>query len=170
MALSIMKTKFLFSILFAFLFASSITSCTNTFYSFNSEDAEESVANTVKSPQKKDYFSSLVSWKDVQEISKAPPANTDEVQEQLAESTDNWFYGPGVGRTMLNVGSIIVFPPYALYLLGNAGLTFAGYDPVYVTDALPEEPREKVLSVYDNVTSVPGKINAGIADREFHTE
>ncbi len=68
---------------------------------------------------------------------------------------------------MANVGTVVVFPPYALYLLGNAGLALAGYEPLYVTDALPGEARDAALTVYDGITSVPGRIAAGVAGEEF---
>lgn len=78
-----------------------------------------------------------------------------------------WFYGRGVGRTIANVGTVVLFPPYALYLLGNAGLALAGYEPLYVTSALPEGARQYTLAVYDGITSVPGRVTAGLAGEEF---
>lgn len=87
--------------------------------------------------------------------------------EQLEQAAESWFYGPGLGRTMLNVGTVVVFPPYALYLLGNAGLALAGYEPLEMTDALPEQPREYVVAAYDGVVSVPGRITAMVAGRDF---
>lgn len=95
--------------------------------------------------------------------SETPP---EELQAQLEQQAESWLYGPGIGRTMLNIGTTIVFPPYGLYLLGNAGLALAGLDPVYLTDILPETPRQEVLSVYDRVASVPGRVAASIAGRE----
>ena len=68
---------------------------------------------------------------------------------------------------MLNVGTVVLFPPYALYLLGNAGVAFAGYEPMYVTDALPEPARKEVLGLYNGVTGVPGRLNALVAGERF---
>jgi len=98
---------------------------------------------------------------------KSKPPTPDELEVILAEEGEKWFYGPGLGRTMLNVGTIVAFPPYAIYLVGNAGLKYAGYDPLYVTDLLPEEPREGVLEVYDGVTSVPGRLTSAASGRDF---
>jgi len=81
----------------------------------------------------------------------------------------HWLYGQGVGRTIVNVGTVVLFPPYALYLLGNAGLALAGYEPLYVTSALPEPARDYTLAVYDGITSVPGRITARIAGEEFQS-
>jgi hypothetical protein len=79
-----------------------------------------------------------------------------------------WWFGHGVGRTTTTIGTIVVFPPWGLYLLANAGIVLAGYEPMYITDALPEETRTNVLSVYDGVTSVPGRVNAAITGRKFY--
>jgi hypothetical protein len=95
------------------------------------------------------------------------PPEPEEVNLQLEEATTNWFYGPGIGRTTLNVGTVVAFPPYAIYLLGNAGLSLAGYQQLHITNALPESPRNFVLSFYDGITSVPGRVNAIIANREY---
>jgi hypothetical protein len=85
----------------------------------------------------------------------------------LEDLGNRWLYGPGLGRTAANVGTTVLFPPFALYILGNAGLQLAGYDPIYATDALPETPRETVLSFYDGITSVPGRVAALIAGRPY---
>lgn len=68
---------------------------------------------------------------------------------------------------MLNVGTVVLFPPYALYLLGNAGVAFAGYEPLYVTDALPEPAKKEVLGLYNGVTGVPGRLNALVAGERY---
>ena len=79
-----------------------------------------------------------------------------------------WLYGQGLGTSMVNISTSILFPPYAVYLLGNAGLEIAGLQTLYATDALPEKPRSFVLEFYDGVTSVPGRLAALIAGRAYH--
>ena len=101
---------------------------------------------------------------------KVAPPTGEQFSEQLSNSGHKWFYGGGIGRTIANVGTVVVFPPYALYLLGNAGLALAGYSPLYVSDLLPEQPREYVLGAYDGVTSVPGRLNALIAGESFQEQ
>ena len=98
---------------------------------------------------------------------KSEPPTPEEANRKLAQFGHDWFYGGGLGRTTLNVGAVVLFPPYALYLVGNACLQLADKDPIYVTDALPEKPREGVLRVYDEFTSVPGRITAGVSGEEF---
>lgn len=90
-----------------------------------------------------------------------------EVDEKLDQFARNWFYGQGIGKTMTNVGTVVIFPPYAFYVLGNAGLSLAGYEPLYITNVLPEDSRKPVLKVFNGVTSVPGRINAKVAGEEF---
>lgn len=95
------------------------------------------------------------------------PLKPEQAQEVLEETGKNWLYGQGLGSTILNVGAVVLFPPYALYLVGNGILSVSGYEPLYVTDALPETAREGYNEVYDGVTSVPGKLAAAAADEKF---
>ena len=68
---------------------------------------------------------------------------------------------------MLNIGTVVLFPPYAIYLLGNAGIAFAGYEPIYVTDALPAPAKKEALGLYNSLTGVPGRVNALVAGKRF---
>lgn len=95
------------------------------------------------------------------------PVPKEELETEFKNAGKDWFFGHGLGSTLLNVGGIVIFPPYALYLLGNAGLQLFGYSPLYVTDALPEPVHEPVMSVVDGVTGAPGRFNAIIFDEEF---
>ena len=98
---------------------------------------------------------------------KAEPVPTmDTIQTKAA----HWFYGPGVGKTMTNIGTVALFPPYVIYLIGNAALSLSGLQPMYMTDLLPDESRAGVLKVYNGVTSVPGRLTSSIAGREFEEE
>ncbi len=94
------------------------------------------------------------------------PPSPEEVSERLSNAAEGWFYGPGLGTAMLNVGIVVLFPPYILYLVGNAGLSLAGYEPLYPSDTLPGGAREEVLDAYNSVVSVPGDITSAIAGRE----
>jgi len=95
------------------------------------------------------------------------PPSPEESEQMLKTTAENWFFGEGLGKTALNVATVVVFPPYAFYLLGNAGLQIAGLEPLYVTDALPDTPREHVLAGYDSVTSIPGRVTALAAGTNF---
>lgn len=68
---------------------------------------------------------------------------------------------------MANVGTVIVFPPYALYLLGNAGLQLAGFEPLYVSEAIPGKAGKYVKGAYEDVTSLPGRLTSFVAGEEF---
>ena len=126
-------------------------------------------ACTVQKASSKSSFSNET-WRtdtppSVGEIAKA--VNEKTVDDKLEGMKDWWLYGPGMGRTMLNVGTTIIFPPYALYLLTNAGLSLSGYETIKPVEILPEEPKEIVNNTYDQVTSVPGRISALIGSREY---
>ena len=95
------------------------------------------------------------------------PPTVDEANKELEKQGENWLYGPGFGSTTLNIATCIVFPPYILYLLGNAGLEMAGYEPIHITDAVPDPANESVNEVYNQVVSVPGRIAAETAGEEF---
>ena len=91
----------------------------------------------------------------------------EEARQKLKEMGHDWFYGQGVGKTALNIGTVVVFPPYGLYLLSNAVLGLAGQQPLYITDILPEKPKEVWQGAYDEVTSVPGRVSAGLTGEQF---
>ena len=101
----------------------------------------------------------------LKEITKA--VNEKKVDEKLDGMTNWWLYGPGMGRTMLNVGTVIIFPPYALYLLTNAGLALSGFETIKPVEVLPDEPKEVVNKAFDDVTSVPGRVTAYFNDKEY---
>lgn len=100
-------------------------------------------------------------------VSYAAQTPTVDAEKKARELGENWFYGQGVGEAIMNVGTVAVFPPYALYVLGNAGLKYAGLNPLYVTNTLPEQPRKQVLQVYDSIASVPGRVNATLAGENY---
>lgn len=98
------------------------------------------------------------------------PMSPEKAQGVLSEMGENWLYGPGLGQTALNVGAMVVFPPYAIYVLGNSVLSMSGYEPLYVTDLLPDEERSEVNEMYDEVTTAPGRVSASLAGKEFRTK
>lgn len=96
-----------------------------------------------------------------------PPEKTGEL---LAESVSNWWHGPGLGRTALNVGTVALFPPYLFVIAGNAALTVGGYEPIGVSALLPEQGSKAWNTVYDGVTSMPGRVTAAVSDSEYVTD
>jgi len=97
------------------------------------------------------------------------PMPPDKAKEVLAEIGQNFAYGPGLGDAALNVGTAVVFPPYAIYLLGNALLSVSGYEPVTVASMLPEEQGKAWSRTYDSVVSGPGKVVAAVAGHEYRS-
>lgn len=85
-----------------------------------------------------------------------------------SELGSRWLYGAGFGRSLLNVGTSIAFPPYALYLVGNAGLEVSGLPTLYVSNALPKRPRGFIMSFYEGITSVPGRLAALVGGVEYN--
>jgi hypothetical protein len=101
----------------------------------------------------------------MEEITRA--VKNDTASQQMAGMGEWWLFGPGLGHSILNIGTAVVFPPYALYLLGNAGLALAGKEPLRIIDILPETPRGIVSQSIDEVCSVPGRLNAAVARRPY---
>lgn len=98
------------------------------------------------------------------------PLTPEETQELLGEVGNNWWYGEGVGDTAATVGTVVLFPPYAALLAGNAALNLTGYESIWLSDLLPEEDREQYRDTYRSITSMPGKANAELAGEEFRNE
>ena len=94
------------------------------------------------------------------------PIPPEKAKEILNEVGSNFVYGPGLGEAAVNVGTIVVFPPYALYLVGNAILSFSGYEPVTVSSFLPDESGKKWSGAVDQVMSGPGRLVAAVAGKE----
>jgi hypothetical protein len=95
-----------------------------------------------------------------------PPEKADKI---LNEVGGNFAYGPGLGDAAVNIGTVVVFPPYAVYLIGNAVLSLSGYEPITVSSLLPEKDGEQWSETYDTVVSVPGRFVAAMAGHEYRT-
>lgn len=94
-------------------------------------------------------------------------ATEKDYDEIVSTASNSWFYGQGLGETALNVGTIVAFPPYALFLLGNTALDFAGYEKIGVSTVLPEDAKKTWSKSYDEVLSVPGRITAAVSKEEY---
>lgn len=97
------------------------------------------------------------------------PMSNDQAKAVLGEVGSNFAYGPGLGDAAVNLGAVIVFPPYILYLLGNTALSLSGYEPVTVSSLLPEEQGKAWSNGYDTVVSGPGRVVAASAGREYRS-
>jgi len=100
----------------------------------------------------------------------AQPMSPDQAKAVLGEVGSNFVYGPGLGDAAVNLGAVIVFPPYLLYLLGNTALSLSGYQPVTVSSLLPQEQGEAWSNGYDTVVSGPGRFVAAAAGREYRSQ
>jgi hypothetical protein len=97
------------------------------------------------------------------------PIPPDKAKQVLSEAGGNFAYGPGLGDAAVTVGTVVVFPPYALYLLGNAVLSLSGYEPVTVSSMLPDEQGKAWSSTYDSLVSGPGKVVAAMSGHEYRS-
>jgi hypothetical protein len=97
------------------------------------------------------------------------PMTNEQAKAVLGEVGSNFAYGPGLGDAAVNLGAVIVFPPYILYLLGNTALSLTGYEPVTVSSLLPEEQGQAWSTGYDTVVSGPGRVVAATAGREYRS-
>jgi hypothetical protein len=109
----------------------------------------------------------------IQELERKP-LTYEEAKELMAEMTDNWLLGLGLGRTTLSVGSIIAFPPIAFYYLGNGAAELLGYNTFYITDSvpniLPTNWREPTKQSYFAVIGAPGRLLSFLVGRDFRDE
>lgn len=99
----------------------------------------------------------------------AKPIPPEKAEELLRTTGDNYLFGNGLGETALTVGTVLIFPPYGLYVLGNTVLDLAGYQPLHITNMLPPEGKEAWDTTYDDITSGPGRLAAASAGEEFRT-
>jgi len=98
------------------------------------------------------------------------PLSPEETEALLTDVAHNWFYGQGVGESLLAVGTAVVFPPYALYLAGNAVLSLSGYEEIRISEALPDSGQDLWNSLYDGVTSVPGGVTSEVTGTPYVTK
>lgn len=92
-----------------------------------------------------------------------------ETNAMLAETGENWLYGPGVGETAMNVGIVAAFPPYAALLLSNAALSLSGYETIGVGSFLNEESEREWDHAFDTFVSGPGRVSAAVAGTPYRT-
>ena len=102
-------------------------------------------------------------------VVQAQPMSEEEAKAKLSSLGEDWLYGPGFGSTVLNVGAIALFPPYAIYVLGNALIGAAGYEELYASKLLPDEDERDFNSFYYTAVSGPGRVAAACADTEYRT-
>lgn len=114
---------------------------------------------------------SLFQKKDPQKIDETSlvgkQLSPQESEELLANVGQNYIYGPGLGETILNVGTAVAFPPYLIYLVGNAVLSISGYEPLSVARALPDETGKAWSETFDEAVSGPGRVVAAVAGEEY---
>lgn len=97
------------------------------------------------------------------------PLSPEEADAMLSDVGENWLYGNGLGETAIAVGSVVAFPPAAIYWLGNVALSAAGYEPIGVSSVLPEDEKAQWNGIYDGISGAPGRVSAAIAGKEFIT-
>lgn len=97
------------------------------------------------------------------------PIPPQQAREILSELGSNFAHGPALGDTALNIGTVVLFPPYAVYLVGNALLSISGYEPITVSSILPEEDGKRWSNTYDQLVSGPGKVVAAMSGREYRS-
>ncbi len=98
------------------------------------------------------------------------PLSPEQTGELVEEVGGNWLYGQGLGETAFTVGSIVLFPPAAIWHLGNAVVSLSGYKPIGVSYLLSDEDEQGWNNVYDGVMSGPGRVIAGVSGKEYRSK
>jgi hypothetical protein len=93
----------------------------------------------------------------------------EQAKEVLQELGSNFAYGPGLGDAAVNLGAVVLFPPFGLYLVGNAVLSLSGYEPITVASLLPAEDGAAWSQTYDEAVSGPGRVVAALSGREYRS-
>jgi len=106
---------------------------------------------------------------DLKKVSQEP-LSPGETRAMLGDLGESWVYGSGLGETALAVGTIVIFPPFALLLAGNSVLGMTGHEPVTLWRFLPDEQGEAARSAYSSVVSTPGRVTSTVAGEEFHDQ
>lgn len=103
-----------------------------------------------------------------------PPITKPLSEEQRSAVIDemgrNFVYGDGLGNAVINVGAAVLFPPYIIALVGNGALSLAGYEPLSISEVMPEQVKQPYVSGRDAITGAPGQAVAAIAGEEFRTQ
>ncbi len=98
------------------------------------------------------------------------PLSEEQRNAVLDEMGRNFVYGDGLGNAAINVGAAILFPPYIIALVGNGALSIAGYEPLSISQVMPEKVREPYVTGRDAITGAPGQAVAAMAGEEFRTQ
>jgi hypothetical protein len=104
----------------------------------------------------------------VQKIA-AEPLSPKETGEVVDTALTNFFYGPGLGETALDVTGAMLFPPYALVLIGQTLVRVAGYESPRLIEMFPEEQQQSYDETMDMVYSGPGRLVSAAAGEEYRT-
>jgi hypothetical protein len=98
------------------------------------------------------------------------PLTLEESNKLTDEVGGNFLYGQGFGEALVNIGGIVIWPPYAIYVLGNSAISLSGYNRLHVTNLLPEPIKDSYNTGYDFITSGPGRLAASIGEQEYRNQ
>lgn len=104
----------------------------------------------------------------VQKIA-AEPLSPKETGEVVDTALTNFFYGPGLGETALDVTGAMLFPPYAMVLIGQTLVRLAGYESPRFIEIFPDQQQHAYDVTMDAVYSGPGRLVAAAAGEEYRT-
>jgi hypothetical protein len=99
----------------------------------------------------------------------AEPLSPKETGEVVDTALTNFFYGPGLGETALDVTGVMLFPPYAMVLIGQTLVRLAGYESPRFIEMFPQEQQQAYDKTMDTVYSGPGRLVSAAAGEEYRT-
>lgn len=95
------------------------------------------------------------------------PLTKRETGEVLNTAAGNFFYGPGLGETALDLTGAVLFPPYAFVLAGQTLVRLAGYDSPRLVELLPDEQQRSYNGFMEAVYSGPGRLISAATGEEY---
>lgn len=161
-----LSTVCLFSLLLALTTScSSVNGSSSHNIKFLNEDSRNQALNSPQENENKPEEDQQLTARLQKMASK--PLTPDQTSELVDTAAGNFFYGPSLGETALDIIGMIAFPPYAVVVAGNSALSLAGYKPLSIKRVLPDDVAKGYTEATDTIYSGPGRVVAGVSGNQY---